>query len=625
MTRQDEIQLWRTRIETAEAQLRPQVERWRRTLRAYRGIFHPDEVDEEARRDGVNHALSILGRTIPRLYYRDPVVRPLPRLPDPVVVEGAKAIKAYLEQTFRRLKVGRETRKILYDAFICSEGYAKVGYQAVFEDSGQAKDQIGASLPAFPEAVGLDDRATMLKEGRLSKEDVAFDDRLRSEELFMMRVHPAHVLHDPDALEPEQAKWMAHVIPRRIEDIRNTKVYNQTVASMLSPATPGVDIWLPSDDGVPSADVATASDYSEGWAKVIEIWDRESGRVLVHAPDANDWLRDPRDWPYKFGEFPLERLQFNYDIEKWWGQPDLEAWLPMIEDLNFYRLKRRHRIKRNVSKWVGDSTALTEEAKDALSSQVEGDIALVNAQDAKPRDVLTRVDPAGSPPDIGVAEAREKEDLSNVSAMTQQRRGSQGTYTTATEASIIEVAAQENEAERLSTVREFQQGIARRLLSLARQYHTIPKIVGAAGPEGFKWYAVGDEIMRHNYDVEIAIGSSRYISEDQLLQGRQAFFGLMAQTGFAFGDPVLVLRDLAEMLRLPDPDRYVPDPNDEDGLRRMAALQMYRQIMGIQAPQQPGANGQGGGGLAAMTEGGIAGAPNTLSPEQFAGVGEGGV
>jgi hypothetical protein len=510
---------WRERIDAAESLLKVERQKWRTCLLAYRGIFFPDEVEAE-RRGGVNHVISVLNRLVPRIYHREPNILTKPETDDEMVIKGSKAMKHYLQAQFKRVNVGRETRKVLRDTFLFNRGYAKIGYQPEFQEREDKRDIIGAGKPAFALDLGLDEREGALKDAGLSPEDVTADDRFASGECFAVRTHPRFVLWDPDAIEMEKSNWVAFICPRRVKEVHDSTLYNKVVRESLGASMPDAEVWEPTWIGLSGRPSTALSHqyFRQGWVKLLEVWDKQTGQVFVMTPDCSEYLREPRPWPYEMRGFPIRGLQFQSDPEKFWGDPDVLVWLPQVIELNEYRRKRRERVLDNITKWLIDQGVLLDDTIEKIRSRVEGDVAEVNLTDKTFERAVKRIDPGGTPPDLPSAEARAKEDLSNLSGLSQQRKGVQGTYLTATEASLIEVASKDFEGDRLSSVADFQKEIAVGFMSLTNQYKETDEIVSVIGAAGYEFYEVTKDLRGYRYDIDVVVGSSRFVSDDEILQ-----------------------------------------------------------------------------------------------------------
>lgn len=632
---------WTHRIAYAEARLALQQPIWEDTLRTYRGLLYPED-QLLRRKEGVNRTLSLLSRLLPRLYYREPDVRCRPKVPDPVAIGGAEALSAVLSQEFRHLKQGVQSRRSLVDALLYNVGWNKTGYKRPFQNRAELGERVGALPPGFsPEdgAARPSVRNKLLKHFKLKETDVSTDPTMLGGSLFSKRVNPKFMLQDPDATTYEDVTWVAHIIPRRIEALEESDFYDSSVVGKISQEELRGFLFDPSTHTGVAAGVdnhplggsnariekQVLEAYSRGWVDLFEIWDKNSGMVFVMVRGGDGWIRKPREWPYDMQDFPFQFLQFNDDPEDFYGEAPAASWIPLIQELEEYRKKRRIRIKKNVSKWAIRSELASPVVASVLRSDVEGDVAKVDIDEEHSiNNFIKRIDPAGTPPDVLAAEAQAENELGNISGVTRERRGEAGPYVTATAASLVEVATQDLEGDRLRTLSIFQQDVATALLNLSRQYKRIPDFVRVAGAKGFNVYQVNPALLTYPWDVEVVIGSSRFIPEDQLINNLVSFFQLGGSSGFI--DPFPLLRALGERLgigNVVDLESVLLDPANKDQSTRLANLSAARQIMGIIMDTAGALGGQNANGtgdaLQAVTRGGIAGgAQNTFSPAELA-------
>lgn len=594
----DAIRLWRSRISRSEILLRAEQMRWQDTLKAYRGVFFPDE-DETG---GIALVHAIIAKAIPKLYHRDPDLQVFPTIDDPAVMEAAEAIKAELQQDFRRLKVGKASRRIILDTYLFNRGWGKVGYQAEFETKTQGKEQIGAGLPAFSETVTMADRKAAIAELKVVSSDISFDDRLVSEKMFFHRINPKYVLHDADAPDAESCRFMIHKVPKLISDLRNSKIYRSDVVAMMEPDISPEEMFTETVDYPPSNSAKMNMEHHDGWTYLYEIWDRQEGEVLVLGSQGDDYVRDTMDWPYEMDGFPLFSLQFNEDPNRFWGKPDVELWLPQIKELCLYRKKRISRVKGNVSKFIINDDVTDEDTIASLDSPTESAVVVLKG-DRNANVSVQRLDPATTPQDVVQGEAVAMEMLTNISGQSQARRGVEEPHVTATAASVVETAARDFEADRLLLVSEFQSEVADRLLRLDRQFKGTEDIISEIGGAGYNFYTVTSRMRKFTWDVRIMVGSSQFVSDGELAQRLMGFTELAA--GFPGTDVLYILRHIARLLNLPGPNQMILDPSDEANALRLAKISAARDVIGIQLTQGgPSAAQQPSGGLAGAVAGG---------------------
>lgn len=626
----DEIAYWRNEISLSNSFMEGKILQWKTALQVFRGLLNDADIGYGAGHKSMEQSLAyaqqMVKRIVPRLYYRDPHITVRPRWSDPLIDASAKAISAILGVEFDRLRVGVETRKCIMDAFLYNRAYMKYGYTADVGSVEDMKDSLGAVPPALPQRYSPSERNVILaKHKRIKATDLSHDSRMVSGELFAMRVHPKFIRVDPYATCMEDARWIAIIYPRKVSEVEGSKLYNM---KHHNPDTEGLGLsgmmaWTESssrdDLGISRSDAYTNYHDSE-LVYLIEVWDRTSGGVFVLTEHTQEgWLREPRRWPYQQNEWPLASLQMNEDPESFWGKSEVENWIPTIVELDSYRRKRIVKIKQHVTKWLIDAEALDPNEADKFASDIEGELIKVGTENRSLDQVVRRNEPSPISNDLFSAEARAKEEYSNVTGQSQQRRGTQGTYMTATEVATVEGAARDNEADNLRAIAEFQSTVARGLLSLTRQFKSMRELVQEVGAVGFDFQRGGVYLTKHPYDVHILVGASAYVPPGEMLNRMERFVNLAAATGFL--DAPGMLEDMAEELQLSRFGKYILNPNDPRDQQKLSFLTAARNILGIAPFQVPG-TGQGGVGsqpannnnsLARMAAGGEAGANLTNS------------
>ena len=551
---------------------------WRRLIDLYRGRHYEDISDED--RLLINISFSTINVIAPSVAVNYPKIAVNARRP----ADAPKAIitEAVINYWWKHYKVRPEFRRAVKDFLIVGHGWLKCGYRYVEEESiSEEGDQSDANVEGnevTPTIVVVEDRP------------------------FVERVSPFDVYVDPDATSMQDAQWIAHRIRRSLKDIKSDKRYSRAARENINATS-----W-----GRYSEDPAKrkVQDTEEGYVEVWEYYDIAKKTMCVFAEGSEQFLVKPIDMPYAFGH-PFVMIR-NYDIpDYFYHMGDLEAIEPLQRELNATRTQMMNHRKRYSRKYLFKESAFDADGRDALESDYDNVLVPVSG-DENLNNVVVPFPAVVTPPEFYRQSDIIEGDIQTVSGVSEyQRGGVPEIRRTATEAAIVQDAANARAADKLATIEGAIAEVAFRLVALAQQFMTGEQVARVVGKDGEPtWVTFEPDYIAGEFDFDVEAGSTAPVNES--FRRQMALQMVDAMSPFAgaglINMPALAAHVLQFGFGIKNPDQFIqqaPPPPEMGGMPPEGAM-----------PPQEMMPPQGGAPMPDM--GG--GAPMSASPDQMSGV-----
>jgi hypothetical protein len=560
---------------------------WRRLIDLYRGRHYEDISDED--RLLINISFSTINVIAPSVAVNYPKIAVNARRP----ADAPKAIitEAVINYWWKHYKIRPEFRRAVKDFLIVGHGWLKCGYRYVEEESiseeGDHSDPNVEGNEVTPSIVIVEDRP------------------------FVERVSPFDVYVDPDATSMQDAQWIAHRIRRSLKDIKSDKRYSRAARENINATS-----W-----GRYSEDPAKrkVQDTEEGYVEVWEYYDIAKKTMCVFAEGSEQFLVKPIDMPYAFGH-PFVMIR-NYDIpDYFYPMGDLEAIEPLQRELNATRTQMMNHRKRYSRKYLFKESAFDADGRDALESDYDNVLVPVSG-DENLNNVVVPFPAVVTPPEFYRQSDIIEGDIQTVSGVSEyQRGGVPEIRRTATEAAIVQDAANARAADKLATIEGSIAEVAFRLVALAQQFMTGEQVARVVGRDGEPtWVTFEPEYIAGEFDFDVEAGSTAPVNES--FRRQMALQMVDAMSPFAgaglINMPALAAHVLQFGFGIKNPDQFIqqaPPPPE----------------MGGGAPPEGGMPPQGGmpmppdmGGMpsqGAPAAGPVPVAPPPSSPDALSGV-----
>jgi len=537
---------WVSVIHEREVALKDRVNDWNKYLRHYRMDLTEQESPPN---DSVwlNLFFTLSRIILPSIYYRNPDILVTPLRSTPLTY--ATLLEKLINSQFRTMGFEREGRRAVFDALICGVSFIKLGYGPALQ--GKARSRTDEEW--FFEGESAFDEEEEPKPNDLSWEA---DSRLTGWNPFAIRISPKLFLIDPLATSMEDARWVCHLVIKDVNQIRKSPLYprgltkgiegNMTVLgdTALNEVHGGVSGRYYGSGALPKP-----TPYSN-LVVLYELWDRETNKLMVldshnMTVGTKKFLREDES-PYDMDGFPFEALVFNQDTETPYGVSDAATWYNPMITLNLLNSMHYNHVKRFHRKYLVEKGALGVDEMSKLEAPIDGAVIEVNGPPAAKVEALMD---AQISPDLYNLRTVLRDEMTAASGVTEQRRGGQEKARTATEASIIEQQARIRDSDRLYLVGDLVERVAKKLLSLDRQFLQIDQVDFLVGPEmSAFWQEVGPDVLKAQVDVRVRVGSSGFMSRE--VRTKQLIDLLNVAKGAVdeMGRPILNMRALIERI-----------------------------------------------------------------------------
>lgn len=519
MRSEDRYSLWAQRLQREEDRMSDKVEQWERHLRFYRNEPRDEELPT-GDTVWVNYIFGMTRVILPQVYFKNPEVVVLPRRgANPMF---AKLAENLLNYQIEEIGLEMEMRKAIFDAMMTGVGVIKLGYAPAVSPRNSS------SAPLDPDDAIFESSLSQIYEGGMPLETSDRDQdvfepnqRITANSPFAVRIPPRFVLIDPLATSAEDARWIAHIILRTVDQVRENKNYPSTLTSGIQ-GTRTIDGELPSRRASSRQRPSVGYDRNEddtSLVAVYEIWDRETRKRMVMDEynmdqGVKEFLQED-DWPYEGVDgFPFEFIVFNQDPDSPWGVSDVGVWENPIQAINLINSMHYNHVKRFNRKYLVKKGTLSElpGSEEKLTSPHDGEIVEINGDPKS--DIVPLIDAALSQDGYNLRDVLRNE-LTFMSGVTEQRKGGSEKAHTATEASIIEQQARVRDSDRVLLVSKFSERVIRKLFQLDRMFLDSTYDGFLYSPEAMEiWTKSSSEILKSEVDVKIRMGSSAYISKE---------------------------------------------------------------------------------------------------------------
>jgi hypothetical protein len=456
---------------------------------------------------------------------------------------------------WRTQKYQQQFRLTVNDWLVFGHGWMKVGYKFVQEP------KVASADPPSTEVAdeGIDDREE--HDGNVESEMQVRDDRP-----FAERISVEDIFVDPDCHTVEDMAWICQRIRRPVNDVRVDKRYTNTkVRKEVQPTTSSRF----DDDSRSQHEVASSGAKDKGYVDIIEFYDLRRKTYCVFADGSTEgFLRNPEKMPYAFGH-PFLMLR-NYEVaDEFYPIGELEQIEPAQLELNETRTQMINHRKRNGRKYLYMEDAFDDTGINALESDEDNTMVPVNAGQDLNR-VIIPMPSIGVPPDFYNQSQMIEDDMDKVSGVSDYMRGQQPSIRrTATEAAMIQDAANSRAQDKMARIENFLALVGERLIMLLQQYMTGEQVVRVVGPAALPvWITYDKDYIAGQFDFDVEAGSTQPQNETFRRQSAMQLVDAMAPFAAAgvINEAELAKYVLQTGFGVKDPDQFIqagPPPGAE--------------------------------------------------------------
>lgn len=508
-------------------------EKWSKLIQIYSNKYPWDELKDYKDIVVPNMAFSTVNVIVPSIAVHAPKVSVNAKQSEDV---GAAAVsEAVVNHQWRELDVQDQIRDAVKDFVITGHGWVKVTWDTATEERELAPDEWRM---AVQQAV-MEHQAAIQQSSLNEDEFPSVDEVINGvprvvEETVrdapkVTRVSPFDIIVDPDAMRLEDARWLAQRSFVPLSVARDNEEWSARVRRKLKPTVLSEA----------REDVDTMSDKNHPkdaeFVVIYEYYDLLSGTVCTFAEGCDDFLS--RETKSPFPDVHPFVFIANYEVpERFYPIGDLEMIYGLQLELAVTRTQmmndRRHgqRIMRYRSSAIGPEGVAALESGD--------DKVMIDVLEDRPfSDVFDVVPPVALHPEWYNQSQMILDDINMVSGISEYARGNMPDIKrTATEAGLIQDAANARSADKLFKVEQAMARVAERMIRLSQMYldhEDVAKVV--SDDQVVNWVPYNREAIQGDFSYECEAGSSQPQNESfkrqTALQLMDTFSGLIG-TGF---------------------------------------------------------------------------------------------
>lgn len=447
---------------------------------------------------------------------------------------AAEIAQAVVNHQWREFEVQDQVRDAVKDFVILGHGWIKVTWDTKVEERDLSVEEWQQAVQqAVMQRQQAIERSALNENEFPSVEEVVEGVPRTIEETTkdapnVTRVSPFDMVVDPDALRIEDARWIAQrsFVPlsvARDNDDWNPRVRRKLKPSVLSEARSEVDV----DDSEGTKEAA--------FVVVYEYYDLLNGTFCVFAENCDDFLVKPTKSPFP-SVHPFVFLA-NYEVpERFYPVGDLEMIYGLQLELAITRTQMMNDRKRGKRVAMVRSASIGPEGMEQLESG-EDNVLLDVIEDRPFNDIFDVVSPTGLHPEWYNQSQMILDDINTVSGVSEYARGNMPDIKrTATEAGLIQDAANARSADKLFKVEQAMARVAERMIKLSQVFmdsEDVAKVV--SDDQVVSWVPYDRQALQGDFSFEVEAGSSQPQNESfrrqTALQMMDTFSGLIG-SGF---------------------------------------------------------------------------------------------
>jgi hypothetical protein len=212
--------------------------------------------------------------------------------------------------------------------------------------------------------------------------------------------------------------------------------------------------------------------------------------------------------PYAFGH-PFVMLRSYEMVDSFYTMGDVAQIESLQLELNETRNQMMNHRKRFQRKWLYEKDAFDRQGVLALESEIDNTMIPVTS-DGNPASVIAPLPAVITPTDFYDQSGLITNDIDRVSGVSDYQRGAAQTSVkrTATEAAMIQDAANSRAQDRLAKIETVLAEIGERIIGLMQQFMTGEQVARVVTMPGRVWVPYDKDYISGEFDFEVAAGST---------------------------------------------------------------------------------------------------------------------
>lgn len=530
---------------------------WTDMVDLYRGesIF-PTAGRSSEDRIAINQAFSTINVIYPAVSVSRPEITVAANQPE--LETRAVFVQAMVNHQWERYRFQEPFRRAVKDALIIGHGWCKMLWSYEETEKELTEEEFAFRFQtalADEQSIAAEEEREPVSDEELARQIIGAAKETIVDRPVMERISPHDMFVNPEATSLEDARWVAQRIVRHIDDVKTDPAYSRKAREN---ALPGLTLADPQytrhDENYKSNELV----------EVFEFYDLARQTMCTFTAGAAEYLIRPRSMPYAFGH-PFELIR-NYEVpDHFYPMGDLEMIAPLVKELSKTRSEMMNHRARYARKYLARKAAIAKSDLAKIASKRDGEVIFVEDDSVPLGDVIQPVNQIGMDPGLYNWSQAIENDIQDISGITEFMRGGGGQIRrTATEASLLQDAANVRTAEKLDRVETFIANLATKLLQINQQYVTGEQAAKVIGRDGANlWVPYTREDIKGQYEFRVEAGST--VPKNETFRRQSALGMLQAMGPFIQTGQVNVEELLRVVLRdgfaIKNPEKFLaPQP-----------------------------------------------------------------
>lgn len=464
---------------------------------SYAGALFDEMTSDDLER--VNLVLPRIQLMVARLTARDP--RPVAQSMSGTELseQQERVVESVLQHFFNKNYGVSIIRDLASDLVITGNAFAKVAWSFKESEEDIDEDEIEEQVAML---ALVEEQAARLEQREPLSEDEIRDglEKTRSivveDSPYIAYVRPFDIFVPASARRLHEARWVAQRIVVPLSEANERFPSADLAATDITS-----DMYLP--------DEMTGRDDEEELITLYELWDAGTKTLLVFTESSEKALYDG-PFPYAHSELPFVHMANHREKPSdLMGFGDMEAMAGLQNAFNAVWTKIVDSTFRSGRKYIASTGTLTDEAIEALESDIDDQIVMVDGPAGQPVNEL--IVPLFRQPisnEVLQTQGQLMGLLDQVMAFNDFDTGGSGSdRMSATAAAAVMGVAEQRAANKQLLLEEGCSRIYELMLSLLQEFLTTDTAIKLVGPQGSAWEQVTGADLQGEFRIRVETGS----------------------------------------------------------------------------------------------------------------------
>jgi len=399
----------------------------------------------------INLFFTLLRMLVPRVHFKNPAVSIVSAQPGMSNAIFAQILERVDNKLLTAMKVKKQIKKMIQDTFLYGTSFGKVGFGSQFTPAPISP----VTMQPLSRRYGV----------------VEYKAGILPNMPWFSRIHPRNVIVPNGCEDTDDCRWLSHIVDRPIIDVKNdsrfknTNDINPTRQVSIQRHGTNVNIMKPIE-----------------MTRLYEIRDRKYDQVTVICEDHTKPLYVGPDTLQTRTGFSILPLIFNVDGDVFWGIPDSIIVEPQQLEINEIRTQAMKHRRVSIVKVLYEQGVIEEtELEKMLSEEVLAGIKVKDINKIKPMQI------SNIPNDLMLAAEQIRSDVREQMGFSRNQAGElsqKSGDTTATEASIVQMASEIRVNERQDVVADMMVNLVETIHEIIFQFWQKEQVIDLIGPGG---------------------------------------------------------------------------------------------------------------------------------------------